>query len=336
MALAQDWDGVVDWLSRAAGVSERAARQFVRYLKYEPDDLDSLAVSPFFELDNGVFTSATLVIYAYLERNLLRSYLERGGGRAGNAIGAWGERRAANSLRGVPGTLVRQNVPLRRGSVSAGELDVVAWDPSARQGLIFEVKWSSEADGYAQYARRDDALRKGQMQAEERRGELRSGDLWWPRDLPPYDDYEWHWYVVGGASIPRKPRNRQMAVPATGLGYIDSILSGSEPALKLSEVIERLAQPRLPAGWRTSTMAEEYVVGDQVLRVEYQRPTFDVVQQAVLTLAHAVTRAQPGEALAVNVGPGQYGRYAYLSQMQIRTVPVPPLFEGAPAPDPAD
>lgn len=217
-------------------------------------------------------------------------------------------------------------------AVRAGELDVVAWDPAARCGLVLDVEWSSEPDGCAQTARRDDVLLTGQRQAEARRAQVEDGSIVWPEALPPYDQYSWTWFVVGGTTLPRKPRNHAMAVPATGLGHLDLVLSGEAPAMDLATVIERLRSPRLPWGWDLGRQPETYRVGDRVLVARYVRLSYDVVQADVLGLAEAVRSAGPGEVLALSVGSHRYGRYSYLGGQQIRRLPAPSRTDGGGGP----
>ncbi|GGN99220.1 hypothetical protein [Microbispora bryophytorum] len=179
------------------------------------------------------------------ERLLLRAVASdpSRSGKLGKDLGrrasAWGE-----FLCGIPGVLVAEGVIIKRATGGiAGDLDVVAVDPSAGVGICLEVKWPIDAQSLGESMKITDVTDKGARQLDRLRSFLATGDAIYtlPSGWPRFEEVEWAW-VVG---TPQQLYAGTLPVHDIHVTSLRYIMQLPKPAT-LGQLIGGIASPSWP------------------------------------------------------------------------------------------
>jgi hypothetical protein len=226
-------------------VTEQEALAFVDLCAYSPGR--SPVSAPLVMHDEQVIIPHELVSPIAFERTLLRaaSAIPGTSGQLGNVLGEraarWRER-----LASIPGCEVATEVRIRdsRG-VSAGDLDVVAWDRAADQMLIVETKWPVDAATLAESNKVDATFDKGRAQLERIRARLAEGSITidWPAGWDgPTPSTNIHWWVGSAQQLDSRPPPPGDDITTTSLRLVENLL----PARSLDDLLTRLTEFPLP------------------------------------------------------------------------------------------
>ncbi|MBF6604137.1 MAG: hypothetical protein IVW53_14785 [Chloroflexi bacterium] len=126
-------------------------------------------------------------------------------GKAGNLLGLLGARTTAATLGRLSGARVETGVKvLRDGGSQAGDLDVVAYDPSEGTMVIFEVMWQIDPDGSAEVARSEERAHEKRAQVARLRSEMDGGQATarWPASWPDCSSVRARWFIVTPNVLP--------------------------------------------------------------------------------------------------------------------------------------
>ncbi|MBF4997422.1 hypothetical protein IRT45_09650, partial [Nocardia sp. BSTN01] len=235
---------LVDWLVQLReGLSSDTVEAAIDRLMVGPrrslrtslliPDGDSITFLPLFMFPRTL--DAVLLRTAASDDSRFGPIGKRQGGRSG-ALSSW--------LKQIPGVKVLERLKIKdENRVILGDLDVIALDPIAQKGIIFEVKWPIEAVTLSDALGIERWISKGAEQLDAIRKELRERPelVKFPPGWPNFRDIEWSWGVCTPDQLTPKP----LTVPdmkATSFRYLTSL----DGASKLEDVINIVQNPDFP------------------------------------------------------------------------------------------
>ncbi|MFI8216263.1 hypothetical protein [Streptomyces sp. NPDC085932] len=237
-------EAIVEWLARLCGsVPRELAIQAIHRLMAGPGkSMRTAILIP----NGGLITVLPLVMFpraidAIVLRTAASDPARYGpiGKRQGERAKAWGR-----WLREIPGVKVTEGTKVRNLKGQAvGDLDVVAFDPVSRKGLILEIKWPIDALTLSETSKTDQTIVLASAQLGKVRSSLVAGDVQakLPPDWPAFDEIDWAW----GVGMPQQLTPRPMPEPdmfATSFRYVSNL----SPVNSLTELITMLKNPIVP------------------------------------------------------------------------------------------
>lgn len=195
-----------------------AASSFVDALTFRPGYHPDAAMAPLVASGEELLVPPGLILGSNFERNLLRAICidPSLGGLIGAARGRKGTEQVAALLRTMSGVDVRTNVPaVGPGRKSAGDLDVVAVDRTAGEGVIVEVKWPAPPDHMMEILHVERLSQEAQEKAKTLRSQLESGTARlrdWPTTWPSFNGVKWSWYLLVKDHIPYSDEARRHSI----------------------------------------------------------------------------------------------------------------------------
>jgi hypothetical protein len=180
------------------------------------------------------------------ERTLLRAAAAQpaAGGTLGNVLGTRASK-WADRLKTVPGCNVAPCVSVRDATGrTLGDLDVVAWDRTARLMAIFETKWPVDAATLSESNKVDALFDKGAAQIARLRSAIEQGGaaVGWPESWCVAPDTTTSWWVGSAQQLDSRPNRDDSGIHRTSLRMVERLL----PASGLQDLIERLTTFPLP------------------------------------------------------------------------------------------
>jgi len=235
---------IVEWTVRLCeGVPRELAVQAIRRLMAGPGK--SMRTSILIP-NSGLITVLPLVMFPRaIDAIVLRTAASDPalygpiGKRQGERAKVWGR-----WLREIPGIKVVEGTKVRNlKGQAAGDLDVVAFDPQSRKGLILEIKWPIDALTLSETTKTDQTIVLASAQLGKVRRSLETGAVRakLPPDWPAFDEIDWAW----GVGMPQQLTPRPMPEPdmfATSFRYVSQLA----PASSLPELISVLKNPVVP------------------------------------------------------------------------------------------
>jgi hypothetical protein len=237
-------EALVEWLARLCeNVPRELAIQAIRRLMAGPGK--SLRTSILIP-NSGLITVLPLIMFPRaIDAIVLRTAASDPalygpiGKRQGERAKVWGR-----WLREIPGVKVVEGAKVRslKGQ-AAGDLDVVAFDPASRKGLILEIKWPIDALTLAETFKTDQTIVLASVQLGKIRRSLAAGAVRakLPPEWPAFDEIDWAW----GVGMPQQLTPRPLPEPdmfATSFRYVSRL----DPANSLPELISTLRSPIVP------------------------------------------------------------------------------------------
>ncbi|WP_047893294.1 hypothetical protein [Micromonospora sp. RV43] len=205
----------------------------------------SCRVSPLAKLEDTIIVCPPLITPRVIDAIILRSSAyDPGrygpvGQRQGNRAVKW-----KDWLGQIPGVLVADRIRARRQDRrTAGDLDVVAVDPSQRRGLCLEIKWPIDAISLPEVTKIEDWVSSAATQVNRLRTELTSGSavVEMPKGWPAFPEISWTWAVATPQQLCLRPLPFD-EIYATSFRYM---ASHGKPR-SLNDVIDTLTCPDLP------------------------------------------------------------------------------------------
>jgi hypothetical protein len=127
-------------------------------------------------------------------------------GEAGRRLGLLGSNTVASTLRSrLDGARVAARVGVRYSDgSSAGDLDVVAYDPHARLMVVFEVLWHIGPDGSVEVARSEERAHGKREQVARLRSDVKSGRALprWPSGWDAATAADVRWFILTPNVLP--------------------------------------------------------------------------------------------------------------------------------------
>ncbi|MGZ6586027.1 MAG: hypothetical protein ACXVHX_17085 [Solirubrobacteraceae bacterium] len=228
----------------ATFVEERAAQAFIEVYTYTAKR--SPLSAPLIPWRDMLLIPWELVSPVAFERTLLRGAQADPvrSGPLGNVAGAravrWGER-----LGSVPGCLVANEVPVRGGGRSIGDLDTVAWDPAERLMMVIETKWPVDAATLNESEKVDAFIARGRGQLNRVRAAVAdgSGVVRWPAGWDVPVDTEIRWWVGSAQQLESRPALEATDIKSTSLRLVEQLLP--RPSLRsLLDALDEFPMPR--------------------------------------------------------------------------------------------
>ena len=191
-------------LASETGLDLPVVDQLVRLLTLDLARCNDGALTPFIPIDEGnLVPMSSLIVPSVPQRNLLAVLQSDHAvfGPVGEMLGRVGEKTLLSLFRQRlgPATQVASRVKvLRPDGTRAGDLDVVACDPSEHTIAVFEVKWGIAADGNAAvYKAETDALEK-RPKVVALREQIRTGlaSPRWPAGWPETTGFDVRSFVI--------------------------------------------------------------------------------------------------------------------------------------------
>ncbi|MEU9637621.1 hypothetical protein AB0D80_25095 [Streptomyces tendae] len=237
-------EAITEWLARLCGSVPRelALRAVHRLMAGPGKSMRTAILIP----NRGLITILPLVMFpraidAIVLRTAASDPARYGpiGKRQGERAKVWGR-----WLREIPGIRVTEGAKVRNSKGQAvGDLDVVAFDPVSRKGLILEIKWPIDALTLAETSKTDQTIVLASGQLGKVRSSLVAGDVRakLPPEWPAFDEIDWAW----GVGMPQQLTPRPMSEPgmfATSFRYVSQL----GPVNSLDELITMLKDPVVP------------------------------------------------------------------------------------------
>ncbi|MFF7194114.1 hypothetical protein ACFZAM_10445 [Streptomyces sp. NPDC008079] len=182
------------------------------------------------------------------------------GQRLGERAVAWGR-----WLTDIPGAMIAESVGVRDpGRRIAGDLDVVAVDPSSRKGLVLEVKWPIDAVTLRENSKTDELIIRASVQLGRVRGLLRAGvaHVKFPDGWPDFNDIDWSWGIGAPQQLTSQPLP-ESDMFATSFRYVSRL----GQTASLSDLIAILENPIVPelnkhyrVGAKTLSLGRHFVL----------------------------------------------------------------------------
>ncbi|MGI5527098.1 hypothetical protein ACQEVX_06600 [Streptomyces syringium] len=236
---------LIEWLGRlCVNVPQELAKQAIRRLMAGPGK-SSIRTSVLIP-NRGLITVLPLVMFpraidAIVLRTAASDPARYGpiGKRQGERAKVWGR-----WLREISGVKVAEGVKVRNlKGHAAGDLDVVAFDPVSRKGLILEIKWPIDSLTLAETFKTDQTIELAGAQLAKVRRSLAAGTVRakLPPDWPDFDEIDWVW----GVGMPQQLTPRPLPESdmfATSYRYVSHL----PPVDSLAELISVLKDPIVP------------------------------------------------------------------------------------------
>ena len=166
-------------------------------------------------------------------------------GEAGRLLGLLGSRTVAETLRRrLTGTKVAERVKVFHGDDSlAGDFDVVAFDPSTQEAVVFEILWRISLDGSAEVADLQRRANGKRDQVIRLRNAIASGaHPHWPPGWTVPDDVAYRWFILTPNVLPALPLD-DLGVPVRSHQILASFRwSGTSVA----DMVDALLNPPPP------------------------------------------------------------------------------------------
>lgn len=228
----------------SAHVEERAARAFLDVYKYAAKRRPLSA--PLIPWRDMLLIPWELVSPVAFERTLLRVRRRtlhdpvRWGTWWGPRAVRWGER-----LNSVPGCVVAEEVPVRGGGRSFGDLDVVAWDPAERLMMVLETKWPVDAATLNESEKVDAFIARGRRQLDRVRAAVADGSavVRWPAGWNVHADSEIRRWVGSAQQLESRTVVDAPDIKSTSLPLVEHLLP--KPNLRsLLNALDEIPMPR--------------------------------------------------------------------------------------------
>ena len=191
--------------------------------------------------------SGLLVPGSHVRNFLARLQLDPGRyGDAGRQLGLLGSRTVAETLRdGLAGVTVIERVPVLRPDQSqAGDLDVVAFDPTTGEMLIFEVLWDIGVDGSVESGRAEQRAFGKRDQVERLQAAVAAGSASpsWPPGVFPPAAGPVHWFILTSNILPIAP-DRFPGTPIRSHRLLKGLVNRHKTIAALVPVLENPPTP---------------------------------------------------------------------------------------------
>lgn len=197
-------------LAAATGRSPRQVALVVDLLTYRPERNDDPCLAPVMPVGEALVPMCSLIVPSSLHRNFTALLQKDPGsfGAAGQQIGALGIAEMKTTLSRLTESEIATGIKVRRpdGS-SAGDLDVVAYDPGRKLMAVFEVMWRIGPDGAWEIGQTEALAAKKRRQVIALRSEIQSGaaTAQWPSKWRVTPDVSFRWFVITPTVLPLEP-----------------------------------------------------------------------------------------------------------------------------------
>jgi hypothetical protein len=192
-------------------------------------------------------------------------------GRAGQELGSLGARTTADTLKRLSGALVTTGIKVVRPDRSrAGDLDVVACDPTERTMAIFEIMWRIGPDGSAEVAKAEEDAHAKRVQVARVRGDVESGRATprWPAHWPDVSEFQMRWFILTPNILPV----RTVEPDGTIVRSHQMLARMLAPGSSVAELIDLMDEPHYPPLELTETHWEQVTYGDYEIQFDVARP----------------------------------------------------------------
>ncbi len=268
-----DADAFVADLTETTDVPGDRVRQIVALLTLDLERCPDPCLTPLIPLGQDLLLPlSSLIVPSSLVRNftaLLQADPARFG-RAGQELGSLGARTAADTLKRLSGALVTTGIKVVRPDRSrAGDLDVVACDPTERTMAIFEIMWRIGPDGSAEVAKAEEDANAKRAQVARVRGDVESGRATprWPGHWPDVSGFRTRWFILTPNVLPV----RTIESDGTIVRSHQMLARMLAPGSSVAELIDLMDEPHYPPPELTETQWEQVTYGDYEIHFDVSK-----------------------------------------------------------------
>ena len=170
-------------------------------------------------------------------------------------------------MSSVPGCLVAEEVPVRGGGRSFGDLDTVVWDPAERLMMVFETKWPVDAATLHESEKVDAFIARGRGQLDRVRAAVADGSavVRWPAGWDVPADTDVRWWVGSAQQLESRPVIEAPDIKSTSLRLVEHLLP--KPNLRsLLDALDEFPMPR--EGFEYELVPSTVAVDDLVVHFD--------------------------------------------------------------------
>jgi hypothetical protein len=268
-----DRNRFVDSLATDAGIGTSAAERVTELLTLDLARCQDGALTPIVQVGRSVLPMSSLIIPGSPQRNLLAILQADPSavGTAGRLLGLAGERQTLTALRRMASaTLLGSRVKvLRADGQSAGDLDIVAFDPSTGVAAVFEIKWHIAADGNVEVYRAEQAAIAKRAQVKRLRGEIESGAavVRWPVAWGERRPRNLRWFVLTRDVLAQ----RHIETDQVTIRSLQLLKRMLRKDATVADLVKLLDNPPLPPAELRTTMWDTVKYGDVRVEAELVR-----------------------------------------------------------------
>jgi hypothetical protein len=268
-----DRDTFLADLTETTEVPEERVRQIVTLLTLDLERCPDPCLTPLIPLGHDLLVPmSSLIVPSSPVRNftaLLQADHARFG-RAGRELGALGARTTAGTLSRLSGALVTTGINVvRPDRTRAGDLDVVACDPSQGIIAVFEIMWRIGPDGSAEVAKVEEDAHVKRAQVARVRAEIGSGRATprWPAHWPDVSGFETRWFILTPNVLPVRTVEQDGTIVRSHQ-MLDRMLA---PGSSVSDMIHLMDEPPYPPPAIVETQWERVIYGDYEIQFDVSR-----------------------------------------------------------------